>query len=107
MQIARRSGGFHFQIDKSAQSDAKRWNAWRVERGIGNQCDVSLELLRILSNILGDGRSADLLFAFDQKLQIDRQSSIDGTQGLDGLDVHVHLTLIVSRTAGINAAVSH
>ncbi len=107
VQIPRRTPRFDLGINQPAQPHAERRDALGVQFGVGNQRHVGLQLGGILSQILRHRLAADLFLAFDQKLHIDRQLAfVHRAQGLDGLDVHVHLTLIVGRAAGINVAVA-
>ncbi len=107
MQIARRTGGFDFHIDQAAQSYAEGGKPFGVKRGVGNERDVGLQLGRIFCDITGDGSAADFLFAFDQELEIHRERAVYRAQGLDGLDVHVHLAFVVGGSAGVDVAVAH
>ena len=107
MQIARRAARFDLGIDQAAQADAQRRNAFGVELGIGNQRDIGLQLGRILGDILRHRFAADFLFAFDQKLEVDRQRAVDRAQRLHGFDVHVHLAFVVGRAARVEIAVAH
>ncbi len=106
MQIARRTFRLDLGVDQPAQSDAQRRNPFRIHRRVGYQRDVGFQLRRILGDILRHRFAADLLFAFDQKLQIDRQGPVHRTQGLDSFDVHVHLPFVVGRTAGVNISIA-
>ena len=97
---------FDLGIDQPAQPDAQRRNALGVQRGIGNQRDVGFQLGGIFGDVFRDRFAADFFFAFDQELQIDRQRAVDRAQRFDGLDVHVHLALVVGRAAGVDVAVA-
>ena len=106
MQIAVRTDSFHFHVDQAAKSDAKRRESFGIELRIGDQGDVSLELGRILRDKLADGRAANLFFALDQKLEVHRELAVmHRVQRFGGLDVHVHLALVVRRSAGVDVAV--
>ena len=60
----------------------------------------------ILGHVFRDGGAAHFLFAFHQEFHVHRQRAIHRTQGFDGLDVHVHLALVVHRAAGVEVAVA-
>ena len=107
MQILRRTASLDLGVDQSAQADAQRRDAFGVQLGIGNQRDIGLELGGILGDILGDGRAADFLFAFDQELHVHRKLAVHREQRFDGLDVAVHLALVVGRAARVDVAVAN
>ncbi len=93
-------------IDQAAQTDAKRGKALGVELCIGDERDIGLELAGIFRDELADRRAADFFFAFDQEFEIDGQPAVDGAQSFGGLDVHVHLALVVGGAARVDVAVA-
>ena len=50
--------------------------------------------------------AADFLFAFDEEPDVQRQAAGLLQEGLDRLDVHEHLALVVGRAARVDLAVT-
>ena len=106
MQIAGGSARLDLHVDQSPQPDIQRGQSRRVHFRIGHERDIGLQFRRVLRNVLRDRNAAHLLFAFKEEFQIDRQGAVDGAQRFNGLNVRVHLALVVRRTAGIQIAVA-
>ena len=106
VEIARRSLRFHFHVHQAAQADAESGYAVSEQFGIGDQRHVGFQFLRMFGNVLGDRLAADFLLALNQELHIERKCAMHGLQGFDGLDVHVHLTLVIAGATGIDVAVA-
>jgi len=106
VQIARRALRFHFHVAEAAEADAERGDAFGVEGRVGDEGDVSLQLLLVFGDVFRDGRAADFLFAFDEHFDVQREGAGECFEGFERLDVGVHLALVVDGAAGVDVTVA-
>ena len=67
----------------------------------------AVELVLVLAHELVEVLAADFLLALDEDLDVDRQRPGLLQPGLDGLEVHEDLALVVGRAARVDLAVAH
>jgi hypothetical protein len=107
VQIRPRPHRLQFGVDHAPQPNTQRRQAGSKHLRVGDQGEVGLELLRMFAHKLRDALAAHLLLAFEKHPHVDGQAASGRLQQrFQGLQVHVHLTLVVDRAAGIKVAVA-
>ena len=94
------------EVGEAAQPVADRRHA-AIEHGrIGDHDNVSAQIGFVIADEIVEVRAADFFFAFDEELDVAGKAARLFQVGLDRLDVHEHLALVVRGTARVNLAVA-
>ena len=107
MQVARRSVHRDLPVHEAAQRHRERRNVFGEHRRVGDDDDVAREPLAFAREKRLEVRRADLFFAFDDDLDVDRQLAVDAQVRFDRGEVHQALALVVDRAAPVDLAVAH
>ena len=107
VQILRRTGDFDLVVVQPAQAVGDRGHAARQHGGVRDDQRVGLELGLVVVHIIPEVFAADLLFAFDDHLEVDRQLPGRLPQGIERANVNVHLAFVVGGAAAIEIAVAN
>ena len=93
-------------VGDAAQAVADGRRAVVVERvAVGDDADVGLQQVGVLVDERLDRLRADLLVALEEEAQVDRQPPGGLHPGLDRLEVHEQLALVVAGAARVDALV--
>ena len=106
MQIAFRPAEIDLAIHEAAQPVTNRRDAAIEHRRIRDDDDVSRKLALVGLDEVIEVRRTDFFLAFEDDLHVDWQLAGLLQVGLDGLEMHEHLTLVVGRSARVNLAVA-
>ena len=106
MQVAIRALQPQLVVGDAAQAVGDRRNAGSELPAVADHHAVAAQLLGMAGNILFQGHRADLFFALDDVLQIDRQPALGGNPGLGAFDMREHLAFVVGGAAGVDVAVA-
>ena len=105
VQIVRGALNLNFDVGHTAQAvqDSRFLN--RPHGSITNNTHVGHEQIKVFFDKRNQVRRSDLLFAFDEELNVDRGVSGRFQIGLQRFDVDEQLPLVISSTTGIDLAV--
>ena len=106
MEVALRAAQIDLAVDEAAEPIADRRHAAIEHRRIRDHDDVGGELALMGLDEVVEVGGADLLFALEDDLHVDRELAGLLQVRLDGLEVHEHLSLVVGRSARVDLAVA-
>ena len=101
MQVAVGAGDLHLGVAEAAQAGGDAGNVVGDDARVTDQDHIGREQLFILHEEILQVVTADFLFPFDDELQVDRLLA-RLHHGLQRLDVHEHLALVITGTPGKN-----
>jgi hypothetical protein len=107
VQIGVRARDVDLEVRQAAQAVTDRRDAAIEHRRIGDHHDAGLQRLAVLAHEVVEMRRADFLFALDEHLDVHRKRSGLTQPGLDGLEVHEDLALVIGAAARVDLAVAH
>ena len=86
----------HVETDEPAHAERRRRDIRCDHRGVGDNDHIGGEPFALALEQVLEVRAADLLFAFDQELQVDGQGSHFAEQAAHCLGLHEDLALVIS-----------
>ena len=107
MEILGRSGDLDLGVEDAAQGVAQRGLVGGEHGGVAHQDHVGVQLLPAFAQEDGQALAPGLLLALDHDLEVDGELAVDLHVGLDRLEVHVDLSLVVHGAARVELAVAH
>ena len=78
----------------------------REQLGVGDQCEIGLEVGGFGSNEGGNSLSSHFFFAFKQYAHVERERMFGGQQRLQSLDLRPHLPFVIHSAARVEVAVA-
>ena len=106
MQILARAADAEFQRAHAAIADGDRGLVGAPHRAVGRKHAIRLKQLRIRGDHRLQVPTADLLFALEDELHVERQRAARRKERLRDLDRNEHRSLVVGRAARVEAAVA-
>ena len=106
MQVAVGAGQAKFAIGDAAQAVGDGGHAGGELPAVADDHAIAREPIGVFFEELFEPHAADLLFALDQELQVQRQTALDGDPGLDAFQMGEQLAFVVGGAAGVELAVA-
>src|SRR5690349_24996643 len=102
MKVTFRAAEIYLVVDQPTKAVANRRNLTREHRRVRNHDDVGRKQRRVLPDELVEMQASDLFFPFEKDLDVQRQASGLLHVGLDRLEVHEDLPLVVGGASRVD-----
>ena len=107
MEIAFRAAQIDLVIHEPAKAVANRRNLAREHRRVRDHDDIGREQRLVLPDELVEVQASDLFFSFEKHLDVQRKAAGLLHVGLDRLEVHEDLSLVVGGAARVDLVLAH
>src|SRR3569623_857935 len=106
MQILARPGERELQTREPATRNSERRLVDPPHGAVRRENDVGVEELLVIADEAVKTRTADLLLALDQKLDVQRERAIHGEERLRDLDRDEHWSFVIRYAAGVESSIA-
>ena len=106
VQVAVGAGDAKLAVGDAAQAVGDGRHSGGELAAVADDHAIAREPVGVFFEEFLQRHAADLLFALDQELEVQRQAAFDGDPGLDALQVREQLALVVGGAAGVEFAVA-
>ena len=107
VQVVRRTVHRHFPVHEAAQRDGQRGHVFGEHRRVRNDHDVAREPFAFACEKRLEARRTDLLFPFDDDLDVERQLAAHAQVRFERREVHQDLAFVIDAAASVHASVAH
>ena len=106
VQIAHRAGELDLIVVEAPETVGDGRHALAEHGGIGNEERVGRQLFLVVLDVIPKADTANLLFAFDEHLDVDGEFSVQLMKRFKGFQVDVHLAFVVGGAAAIEITIA-
>src|SRR5438445_384260 len=107
MKILLGRGERDLESGESPARDRERWLVDPPHRAIGGENDVRRKQVLVFFDKRIEARAPDLLLAFEETLDVDRQRASRGKERLRDLDGDEHRPFVVRHASGVESSVAN